>query len=86
MTRTRFPCWLCMLLVLLLLPACTATQRTVATMTLCLGSFAAEIALFATHTGSFHGSGLLTLVGCEVGHAVTGVTWIEPGPPSTPLP
>ncbi len=86
MTRTRFPRWLSMLLVLALLPACTAIQRTIARRTLCLGSLAAEVELFAAHMGSFQGSGLLTVVGCKVGHAVAGASWREPVPPGTPLP
>jgi len=68
MTRTRFSCWLCMLLVLFLLPACTATQRTVADTTVCLASFAADIAI-SVHSHTWAPGGLLGLFVCDLSMA-----------------
>ena len=74
MTRTRFPCWLCMLLALLVLPACTTTQRNVAATTVCLASFAADIAI-SVHSHTWAPGGLLGLLVCDMSGAVAS-QWV----------
>jgi hypothetical protein len=65
MKRTFTPAVFGLLLALLLLPACSATQRHVAASTICLASIAADIAI-SIHNHSWAPGGLLGLYVCDL--------------------
>lgn len=69
MTRTTR--WFCLLLAVLLLPACTTTQRNVATATVCFASLAADIAL-SVHSHTWAPGGLVGLFVCDLSLAALG--------------
>ena len=72
MTRTRIPRLLCLLLALLLVPACTTMQRNVAATTVCLASLAADIALTIHNAPTWGPGGLLGLFVCDISLAAFG--------------
>jgi hypothetical protein len=59
-----------LLLALLLCPACsTTTQRSAAAISLCVASFAADVAILVASHASVDTVGFLGFVGCEAGEA-----------------
>ena len=69
MTRTRLLRLLCLLLALLVLPACTTMQRNIAATTVCLASLAADIALTIHNAPTWGPGGLLGLFVCDLSMA-----------------